>query len=165
MCVSYKAFPIFVITPTTKAFPIKKALFESETSGCFVKFFGNSFNNSSSTGVSLLCLFPDLTTCLNLLGCLPPSLVIIVREGFEVVLFYAALFATGVQSINAVVFGAVIGFVALIASYYGLRRLTKIIPIGMFFRASAVFLLIMSAYFGYEGVHELVEGLEDLKVL
>src|SRR5210317_223935 len=89
----------------------------------------------------------------------------IIREGFEVVLFYAALFVTGVQSINAVVFGAVIGLVALIASYYGLSRLTKIIPIGMFFRASAVFLLIMSAYFGYEGVHELVEGLEDLKVL
>jgi high-affinity iron transporter len=89
----------------------------------------------------------------------------IVREGFEVVLFYAALFATGVQSINAVVFGAVIGLAALVASYYGLSRLTKIIPIGMFFRASAVFLLIMSVYFGYEGVHELVEGLEDLKVL
>jgi len=79
--------------------------------------------------------------------------------------YFTQHYLTGVQSINAVVFGAVIGLVALIASYYGLSRLTKIIPIGMFFRASAVFLLIMSAYFGYEGVHELVEGLEDLKVL
>ena len=89
----------------------------------------------------------------------------IVREGFEVVLFYAALFSTGVQSINAVVVGAVLGLVALIGSYYGLSKVTKLIPIGTFFRVSAVFLLVMSAYFGYEGVHELVEGLEELKVL
>lgn len=89
----------------------------------------------------------------------------VVREGFEVVLFYAALFATGVQSTNAVVTGAIVGLLALIGSYYGLSRLTKIIPIGTFFKASAVFLLVMSVYFGYEGVHEVVEGLEELKVL
>jgi high-affinity iron transporter len=89
----------------------------------------------------------------------------IIREGFEVVLFYAALFTTGVQSTQAVITGALIGLLALVGSYYGLSRLTKLIPIGTFFRVSAVFLLIMSAYFGYEGMHELVEGLEHLKVL
>ena len=77
---------------------------------------------------------------------------------------YTALFA-GVQSINAVVVGAVLGLIALIGSYYGLSKVTKLIPIGTFFRVSAVFLLVMSAYFSYEGVHELVEGLEELKVI
>jgi hypothetical protein len=30
----------------------------------------------------------------------------------------------------------------------------------MFFRASSILLLLLAAYFAYEGVHELSEGLE-----
>ena len=89
----------------------------------------------------------------------------ILREGFEIVLFYAALFTAGLQSTQPVFVGAIAGLVALIASYYGLNRLTKIIPIGSFFRVSSVLLFIMSVYFGYEGTLTFIEGLEELKVI
>ena len=44
--------------------------------------------------------------------------------------------------------------------YKAIPPITKIIPIGMFFRASSVLLLLLAIYFAYEGVHELSEGLE-----
>ena len=86
----------------------------------------------------------------------------IVREGFEIVLFYAALIGSGIYNTIPVFTGAIIGVLALIAIYFGLHRITKIIPIGMFFRASSVLLLLLAIYFAYEGVHELSEGLEEL---
>jgi high-affinity iron transporter len=89
----------------------------------------------------------------------------ILREGFEIVLFYAALITSGIQSMQPVAIGAIAGLTALIASYYGLNKLTKIIPIGTFFRVSSVLLFLMAVYFGYEGVHAFTEGLEELKVL
>ena len=89
----------------------------------------------------------------------------IVREGFEIVLFYAALVTSGIQSTQPVIIGAVAGLVALIGSYYGLNRITKIIPIGTFFRISSVLLFAMAVYFGYEGVGAFAEGLEELKIL
>jgi len=89
----------------------------------------------------------------------------IVREGFEIVLFYAALITSGIQSTQPVIIGAVAGLVALIGSYYGLNRITKIIPIGTFFRVSSVLLFAMAVYFGYEGVGAFAEGLEELKIL
>ena len=89
----------------------------------------------------------------------------ILREGFEIVLFYAALITSGIQSTQPVIIGAFAGLVALIASYYGLSKLTKIIPIGTFFRVSSVLLFIMAVYFGYEGTFAFVEGLKELKVI
>lgn len=89
----------------------------------------------------------------------------IIREGFEIVLFYAALVTSGIQSTQPVFIGAFAGLVALIASYYGLNKITKIIPIGTFFRVSSVLLFLMAVYFGYEGVGAFIEGLEELKVI
>ena len=86
----------------------------------------------------------------------------IVREGFEIVLFYAALIGSGIYNTVPVFTGAIIGVLALIAIYFGLHKITKIIPIGLFFRASSVLLLLLAIYFAYEGVHELSEGLEEL---
>ena len=84
----------------------------------------------------------------------------IVREGFEIVLFYAALIGSGIYNTVPVFTGAIIGVLALIAIYLGLHKITKIIPIGIFFRVSSVLLLLLAIYFAYEGVHELSEGLE-----
>jgi high-affinity iron transporter len=84
----------------------------------------------------------------------------IVREGFEIVLFYAALIGSGIYNTVPVFTGAIIGVLTLIVIYFGLNKITKIIPIGMFFRASSVLLLLLAIYFAYEGVHELSEGLE-----
>jgi len=73
----------------------------------------------------------------------------IIREGFEIVLFYAALFTSGISSTVPVFFGAGAGLAALLIVYFGLNKITKIIPIGTFFRVSSVLLFIMAIYFGY----------------
>ena len=42
------------------------------------------------------------------------------------------------------------------------KAITKIIPVGMFFRASSILLFALAIYFAYEGIHELHEGIEEL---
>jgi high-affinity iron transporter len=89
----------------------------------------------------------------------------IIREGFEVVLFYAALFTSTIYSTVPVIAGAVTGTVALIFVYFGLNKITKIIPMGTFFRVSSILLLVLSVYFGYEGAKDFYAGLKELKVI
>ena len=89
----------------------------------------------------------------------------ILREGFEIVLFYAALFTSAIYSTVPVFAGAFLGIFALVIVYVGLHKITKVIPIGMFFRVSSIVLVILSVYFGYEGVSAVWEGLEELKIV
>jgi len=89
----------------------------------------------------------------------------ILREGFEIVLFYAALIGSGIYNTIPVFSGAIIGTLALIGVYFGLNKITKLIPVGMFFRASSILLAILAIYFAYEGIHEFSEGLEQLASL
>jgi high-affinity iron transporter len=89
----------------------------------------------------------------------------IIREGFEVVLFYAALFTSAIYSTLPVIAGAITGTLALVFVYFGLNKITKIIPIGSFFRISSSLLLLLSVYFGYEGAKEFYAGLRELKVI
>ena len=86
----------------------------------------------------------------------------ILREGFEIVLFYAALIGSGMYNTIPVFVGASVGALALIGVYFGLNKITKIIPVGMFFRASSILLFALAIYFAYEGIHELHEGFEEL---
>jgi high-affinity iron transporter len=86
----------------------------------------------------------------------------ILREGFEIVLFYAALIGSGIYNTVPVFVGAAIGTVALIGVYFGLNKVTKVIPIGIFFRVSSILLFALAAYFAYSGIHELHEGFEEL---
>jgi len=86
----------------------------------------------------------------------------ILREGFEIVLFYAALIGSGIYNTVPVFVGAAVGTLALIGVYFGLNKITKIIPIGMFFRASSILLFVLAIYFAYEGMHELHEGIEEI---
>jgi len=86
----------------------------------------------------------------------------ILREGFEIVLFYAALIGSGMYNTIPVFVGAAAGTLALIGVYFGLNKITKIIPIGMFFRASSILLFALAIYFAYEGIHEVHEGIEEL---
>jgi high-affinity iron transporter len=88
----------------------------------------------------------------------------ILREGFEIVLFYAALIGSGIYNTVPVFTGAIVGALALIGIYFGLNKITKLIPVGIFFRASSVLLGVLSLYFAYEGIHELSEGIEALKL-
>ena len=77
-------------------------------------------------------------------------------------LFYAALIGSGIYNTVPVFVGAIVGTLALIGVYFGLNKITKIIPIGMFFRASSILLFVLAIYFAYEGIHELREGIEEL---
>ena len=86
----------------------------------------------------------------------------ILREGFEIVLFYAALIGSGMYNTIPVFVGATAGALALIGVYFGLNKITKIVPIGMFFRASSILLFVLAIYFAYEGIYELREGFEEL---
>ena len=89
----------------------------------------------------------------------------IIREGFEVVLFYAALFTSTIYSAVPVIAGAITGTLALVLVYFGLNKITKIIPMGTFFRVSSILLLLLSVYFGYEGAKDFYAGLRELKVI
>jgi high-affinity iron transporter len=86
----------------------------------------------------------------------------ILREGFEIVLFYTALIGSGIYNTVPVFSGALVGAIALVGVYFGLNKVTKLIPIGMFFRASSILLAVLALYFAYEGVHEFSEGIEEL---
>jgi len=86
----------------------------------------------------------------------------ILREGFEIVLFYAALIGSGIYNTLPVFVGATVGTLALIGVYFGLNKITKIIPVGMFFRASSILLFALAIYFAYEGIRERREGFEEL---
>ena len=89
----------------------------------------------------------------------------ILREGFEIVLFYAALIGSGIYNTVPVFGGAIMGALTLIGVYYGLNKITKLVPVGMFFRGSSILLAVLAIYFAYEGIHELSEGLEELASL
>ncbi len=86
----------------------------------------------------------------------------ILREGFEIVLFYTALIGSGIYNTVPVFSGAVVGSIALVGVYFGLNKITKFIPVGTFFRASSILLAVLALYFAYEGVHEFSEGIEEL---
>jgi len=86
----------------------------------------------------------------------------ILREGFEIVLFYAALVGSGIYNTVPVFSGAFIGVLTLVVLYFGMNKITKILPIGMFFKVSTYLLGILSVYFAYEGIHGLSEGIEEL---
>ena len=86
----------------------------------------------------------------------------ILREGFEIVLFYTALIGSGIYNTAPVFSGALVGTIALVGVYFGLNKITKLISVGMFFRASSILLAVLAMYFAYEGVHEFSEGIEEL---
>ena len=86
----------------------------------------------------------------------------ILREGFEIVLFYSALIGSGIYNAVPVFGGAIIGALSLIGVYYGLNKITKLVPVGVFFRTSSILLAVLALYFGYEGIHEFSEGIEEL---
>ena len=86
----------------------------------------------------------------------------ILREGFEIVLFYTALIGSGIYNTVPVFSGALVGIITLVGVYFGLNKITKLIPVGTFFRASSILLAVLALYFAYEGVHEFSEGIEEL---
>ena len=81
----------------------------------------------------------------------------ILREGFEIVLFYAGLFASPIAETYSIWFGGVAGIVALGIIYILMKKGIAKINIGTFFTISKWLLGALAVYFAYNGAHELLE--------
>lgn len=84
----------------------------------------------------------------------------ILREGFEIVLFYAGLFASPIAETYSIWFGGVAGAVALGIVYVLMKKGIAQINVGTFFTISKWLLGALAVYFAYNGVHELLELME-----
>jgi len=84
----------------------------------------------------------------------------ILREGFEIVLFYAGLFASPIAETYSIWFGGVVGAVALGVIYILMKKGIAQINVGTFFTISKWLLGALAVYFAYNGVHELLELME-----
>ncbi len=82
------------------------------------------------------------------------------REGFETVLFYAALFTSSDGSwpaIASMAGGIVVGGLALGFIYFAMQRYGLRIPLKPFFAVTSAFLYVMAFSFAGQGVAELQE--------
>lgn len=84
----------------------------------------------------------------------------ILREGFEIVLFYAGLFASPIAETYSIWFGGVAGVVALGIIYILMKKGIARINVGTFFTISKWLLGALAVYFAYNGVHELLKLME-----
>jgi high-affinity iron transporter len=83
------------------------------------------------------------------------------REGFETVLFYAAMFAAtdgAAGQIGAIVVGMAVGAVALVIVYLAIERYGLRIPLKPFFAVTSGLLYLMAFSFAGQGVAELQEA-------
>lgn len=82
------------------------------------------------------------------------------REGFETVLFYAALFASGKGpgSSAAITGGIVAGFGVLSVVFYAIQRWGVRLPLKPFFAVTSIFLYLMAFSFAGQGVADLQEA-------
>jgi high-affinity iron transporter len=83
------------------------------------------------------------------------------REGFETVLFYAALFATAdgtARAAASIAAGLLVGSVLLGILYYLMQRYGGRLPLKPFFAVTSALLYLMAFTFAGQGVAELQEA-------
>jgi high-affinity iron transporter len=81
------------------------------------------------------------------------------REGFETILFYKALFASGgVGDAAPVALGLVAGLLVLAGVYVAINRFGIRLPLKPFFAVTSAFLYLMAFVFAGKGVAELQAG-------
>lgn len=83
--------------------------------------------------------------------------IAIAREGFEIVLFYAALFSSTATDQLPIFVGGAVGLVALLGVYAIMRKGIEKVPTGKVFQYSKYFFICLALYFGYQGVEEILE--------
>ena len=83
----------------------------------------------------------------------------ILREGFEIVLFYAGLFVSPIAETFSIWLGGIAGVIALSGLYVIMKKGITKINVGTFFNISKWFIGLLALYFAYSGVHELMEVL------
>ncbi|WP_298439163.1 FTR1 family protein [uncultured Ferrimonas sp.] len=83
----------------------------------------------------------------NLLGLVMLSLLAILREGFETILFFSALMysSMGEFSTQDAVIGAVAGLVLAYAMVWAMLRSTRQVPLRAFFRWTSLLIIIIAA--------------------
>ena len=86
--------------------------------------------------------------------------IAIAREGFEIVLFYAALFSSTATDHAPIFVGGAVGLIALLGIYAIMRKGIEKIPTKEVFQYSKYFFIALALYFAYGGVNELMELLE-----
>ena len=84
----------------------------------------------------------------------------ILREGFEIVLFYAALYSSDIADSTSIIMGGLVGLLLLGGVYYGMDKAVSKFPTKKFFQVSKFLLIGLALYFAYGGVSELIEVLE-----
>ena len=80
------------------------------------------------------------------------------REGFETVIFYAALLTRAGGQLTPVVGGFVVGCLALVVLYVAITRLGVRMPMRPFFGATSGVLYLMAIVFAGSGIRELQEA-------
>jgi high-affinity iron transporter len=81
------------------------------------------------------------------------------REGFETILFYKALFASGgIGDAAPLALGIVVGIAALIGVYVAINRFGIRLPLKPFFGGTSIFLYVMAFIFAGKGIAELQAG-------
>lgn len=87
------------------------------------------------------------------------SFLAVYREAFETVLFYQALAAqTGADGHGALVGGLALASALLVAVAWAILRASVKLPIGLFFSASGIVLLILAVVFTGQGIAALQEA-------
>lgn len=88
------------------------------------------------------------------------SFLAVYREGAETVLFYQALIADAVTSMDyvALASGFLVGVVGLLVMYFVMKFTAIKLPIKMFFMATGTLIYVMAFIFIGKGVMEFVEG-------
>ena len=84
------------------------------------------------------------------------AFLVVYREAFETILFYAALWTSG--NGGTILAGALTAIVLLAVIAWFLLRLSKTLPIGQFFRYSAILIAILAVILVGKGVGALQEA-------
>jgi len=85
----------------------------------------------------------------------------ILREGFEIVLFYAGLFASPIAETYSIWLGGIVGAGVLVLIYMLMKKGIARINVGTFFTISKWLLSALAVYFAYNGAYELIELIGD----
>ncbi len=98
----------------------------------------------------------DAVTTGSTLALASAAFLAVYREGFETILFYKALFASGGASSAAPVLGGMAaGVAALAVVYVGINRFGVRLPLKPFFGLTSAFLYLMAFIFAGKGIAEL----------
>ena len=84
------------------------------------------------------------------------AFIVVYREAFETILFYAALWTSG--NGGTILAGAMTAVVVLAAVAWAMLRLSRTLPIGQFFRYSAILIAILAVILAGKGIGALQEA-------